>query len=391
MNEIVILGARRTPQGKLLGALSAVPAHELGATAIRAALADTGLAPELVDAVVFGHVIQSGCGQNPARQAAVAAGLPLDIPATTVNKVCLSGLDAIISAARMLRLGEADVVVAGGQESMSNAPFLSRELRGGRVYGATTFIDSMEWDALSDAFGGSSMGVLTEAQNDRLGITREQQDTVAARSQRLADAAWAEGIFDAEIAPVTVRGRRGDTVVGVDEGIRGDSTLAGLGALRPAFAPTGSITAGNASPISDGAAAVVLARRDWAAAHGVEFLAVLGEHAQVSGPDTTLNTQPANAIRAAAERAGTVVADLDFIEINEAFAAVAVESLRLLDYPLDNTNIHGGAIALGHPVGASGARIVVHAAHELARRGSGTAAVGICGGGGQGDALILHR
>lgn len=389
-DDIVIIGARRTPQGKLLGQLTGVDAVTLGATAIRAAVEAAGIDPARIDHVLMGQVVQADAGQNPARQAAVGAGLPMSTPAVTVNSVCLSGLRAVIDASRMLRLGEATVVVAGGQESMSHAPHLLRGARAGNAYGAMTTVDALERDALSDAFDHGSMGVNTEQGNQPRGITREQQDEIAAASHQRAAAAWEQGVFDAEIAAVDVPQRKGDLLtVDRDEGIRPESTVETLGRLRPVFAAGGTITAGNSSPISDGAAAVVLTTRQWADDHGIEPLATIGVAGQVAGPDTSLHSQPAAAITAAVERAGWSVSDLDFIEINEAFAAVAVASLSELDYPLEQTNLHGGAIALGHPVGASGGRLVVHAAHELARRGTGRAAVALCGGGGQGDALLL--
>lgn len=391
-SDIVILGARRTPQGKLLGQLSMLTATQLGGRAIAAALESAGVRPEQVDQVIMGQVIQANAGQNPARQAAVEAGIGLDVPAMTVNSVCLSGLRAITDAARLLRLGEAEVVVAGGQESMSGAPHLLPGARRGVAYGAIAAVDSLERDALTDAFDHRSMGVNTDEGNGTFTISREQQDEVAALSHQRAAAAWEEGVFDAEIAPVEVTVRKKGTVtIDRDEGIRPETTVDTLAGLRPAFTPDGSITAGNSSPISDGAAATVLSTRAFAEAHGLEPLATIVGWANTAGPDTLLHAQPARATRVALAGAGWSTGDLDFLEINEAFGAVAVESLRELDYPLDRTNIHGGAIALGHPVGTSGARIVVHAAHELARRGGGRAAVAICGGGGQGDALLLAR
>lgn len=391
-DDVVVIGARRTPQGKLRGQLAGVDAVTLGATAIRSAIAAAGIGTAAVDHVIMGQVVQADSGQNPARQSAVGAGLPMSTPAMTVNSVCLSGLRAVIDAARMLRLGEATVVVAGGQESMSNAPHLLRGARSGVAYGAMTTVDALERDALTDAFDHGSMGVNTESGNQPRSITREQQDEVAAVSHQRAAEAWERGVFDAEIAAVDVPQRKGaPVVVERDEGIRPESTVETLGRLRPAFATDGTVTAGNSSPISDGAAAVVLTTRAWAEEQGIEPLVTVGVAGQVAGPDTSLHSQPAAAITAAVDRAGWSVSDLDFIEINEAFGAVAVASLAELGYPLEKTNPHGGAIALGHPVGASGGRLVVHAAHELARRGTGRAAVALCGGGGQGDALLLWR
>lgn len=390
--DVVIIGARRTPQGKLMGQLSSLSAVTLGATAIRAALDDSGIAPSEVDQVLMGQVLQADSGQNPARQSAVAAGVAMSTPAMTLNSVCLSGLRAVIDGARLIRLGEATVVVAGGQESMSNAPHLARGIRGGIAYGAFQSMDALERDALTDAFDGGSMGFNTEQSNATLGISRHQQDEIAAASHQRAAAAWDEDLFTREIAPVEVPQRRGNTIViNHDQGIRPDSTVESLGKLRPAFTSDGTITAGNASPISDGAAAVVLASRTWADERGITPLATVAQVGQVAGPDTSLHLQPARAISVAVDKAQWSAQDLDFIEINEAFAAVAAASSADLDYPTEKTNIHGGAIALGHPLGASGGRLVVHAAHELDRREAGRAAVALCGGGGQGDALLLWR
>lgn len=390
MTEVVIVGGARTPQGRLLGQLAPLSAVDLGAHAIRAAVERAGVAAGAVDYVVMGQVILAGCGQNPAKQAAVAAGLGMNVPAETVNKVCLSGLVSVTHAARLLRLGEATVVVAGGMESMTNAPHLAR-VRAGVKYGPSTLEDSLAADGLDDAAGCISMGLLTEEGNARFTFSREQQDSVAADSHRRAAAAHAAGVFDDEIAPVTIPQRRGEPiVVSADEGVRGDSTVESLGKLRPAFAKDGTITAGNASPISDGAAALVLTTREYAEANGLRVLCVVGEAGQVAGPDTQLHQQPSRALKAAVDRAGWDVADLDFIEINEAFAAVGLASLEELGYPWEQTNLHGGAIALGHPVGASGARLALHAALELHRRGGGRAGVTLCGGGGQGEALLLH-
>lgn len=390
--DIVILGARRTPQGKLLGQLADVGAVDLGATAARAALADSTVSPSDVDMVVFGQVIQAHAGQNPARQTAVAAGIPLTTPAVTVNSVCLSGLRAIIDAARLLRLGEARVVLAGGQESMSQAPHMLPGSRTGAAYGAVQLVDSAEHDALTDAFDHNSMGVNTDRGNIDLGISREAQDEVAASSHQRAAAAWKSDAFAAEIASVTVPQRKGESVVvDADQGIRPESTVDSLSRLRPAFLPDGTITAGNSSPLSDGAAAVVMSTRSWAEEHGLPVLATLGGWSHVGGPDTSLHAQPANAITDALKRAGWEADELDLIEINEAFASVSVVSTQQLGVDPAKVNIHGGAIALGHPVGASGARLVVHAAHQLAAIGAGRAAVSLCGGGGQGDALLLWR
>jgi acetyl-CoA C-acetyltransferase len=389
-DDVVVVGAARTPNGRFKGGLASVPAVELGAVAIRAALERGGVPAEQVQQVVMGHVLQAGLGQCTARQAAVAAGLGWDVPATTVNRVCLSGLTAVIDAARMIRAGDAEVVVAGGMESMTNAPHLLRGSRFGYGFGDVTVVDSMANDGLSDAWSHEAMGLDTETRTADYPASRVEQDEVAARSHRLAAQAWADGAFDAEVVPVVVTGRRGQTVVDRDEGIRPETTVETLAALRPAFAPDGSITAGNASTINDGGAAVVLTTRARAEAEHWTVLATLRAHAQVAGPSPALAPQPGNAILAALGKQGWTVADLDLLEINEAFAAVAVHALGQLSVPLEKVNVHGGAVALGHPIGQSGARLVVHLAHELHRRGGGRAAAALCGGTGQGDALLLE-
>ncbi|MEV8157297.1 acetyl-CoA C-acetyltransferase [Kocuria salsicia] len=391
-NDIVIVNGARTPQGKLLGALASQSAVDLGAHAIKHALQRAGVAPEDVDYVYMGNVVQAGNGQNPAKQAAVAAGLPMSVPAMSLNKVCLSGLVAVTEAARMIRAGEADVVVAGGMESMTNAPHLALGARKGTSYGDMTLADSLAHDGLVDSALGVAMGELTETGNTERHIGRQEQDEVAARSHQLAGKAQQDGVFAEEIAPIEIPQRKGDPVtVAEDQGVRPDSTAEGLGKLRPAFTKDGTITAGNSSPISDGAAAVVLTTRGYAQEHGLEWLAVVGRPGQVAGPDTSLHSQPSHAIEHALSRSGWDVSELDFIEINEAFAAVSMQSVKDLGVDMDRVNIHGGAIALGHPIGASGARLALHAAMELARRGSGKAAVSLCGGGGQGEALLLSR
>ena len=389
-DDVVIIGAARTPNGRLKGGLSEVSAVDLGAVAIRGALAKGGVDPTAVDAVVMGNVLQAGLGQCPARQAAVAAGLGWDVPATTVNKVCLAGLTAIIDAARMIRCGDAAVVVAGGMESMTRAPHLLVGSRQGWTFGNVTAIDSMANDGLSDAWSHEAMGLDTDRRTADYPAGREEQDALAARSHQLAARAWADGAFAAEIVPVVVPGRRGDTVVDTDEGIRPDTTVETLAKLRPAFRPDGTLTAGNSSTINDGGAAVVLTTRANAEANGWTPLATLRAAAQVAGPSPALAPQPGNAILAALDREGWSVDDLDLVEINEAFAAVAVHAVRQLGLPLDKVNVHGGAVALGHPIGQSGARLVVHLAHELHRRGTGRAAAALCGGTGQGDALLLE-
>lgn len=391
-NDIVIVNGARTPQGKLLGALASQSAVDLGAHAIKHALQRAGVAPEDVDYVYMGNVVQAGGGQNPAKQAAVAAGLPMTVPAMSLNKVCLSGLVAVTEAARMIRAGEADVVVAGGMESMTNAPHLALGARKGKSYGDMTLADSLSHDGLVDVELQIPMGELTETGNTERSISREEQDEVAARSHQLAGRAQQNGVFADEIAPIEIPQRKGDPVtVSEDQGVRPDSTAEGLGKLRAAFTKDGTITAGNSSPISDGAAAMVLTTRGYAQEHGLDWLAVVGKPGQVAGPDTSLHSQPSRAIEHALSRAGWTADELDLIEINEAFAAVSVQSVRDLGVDMDKVNIHGGAIALGHPIGASGARLALHTAMELARRGSGKAAVSLCGGGGQGEALLLSR
>ena len=391
-NDVVILAAARTPQGRLNGQLAGFTAVELGAHAIRAALAASEVKPDQVDAVIMGQVLQAGAGQNPARQSAIGAGIGWNVPTVTINKVCLSGLTAVIDAARMIRSGDATVVVAGGQESMSRAPHLLPGSRQGWTYGSVQALDAAAHDGLTDAFDGQSMGLSTESKNVTLGIDRTSQDEVAAASHQRAARAAKDGVFDGEIAPISVKQRKGEPIqVGTDEGVRPDTSVSSLAGLRAAFATDGTITAGNSSPLSDGAAALVLTSRKFAEEHGLEYLAVVGKPGQVAGPDNSLHSQPSNAIKSALEKAGWTAADLDFIEINEAFGSVAVQSLKDLDYPLEQCNIHGGAIALGHPIGASGARLALHAAHELKRRGAGKAAVSLCGGGGQGEALLLYR
>ena len=480
-DDVVILAGARTPQGKMLGQLADLTSVDLGAHAVRAAVERAGIKPEDVGRVVLGQVILAGAGQNPARQTAIKAGLPWTVPAEIVAKVCLSGLDAVIHAARMIRLGEVDVVVAGGQESMTNAPHIARGVRKGKSYGALKLEDALELDGLVDSYDCVSMGTLTDGPNADLGISRADQDEVAALSHQRAAKAQADGILAEEIAPIEIPQRKGDPivvdadqgirpdttveslsleldglvdsydcvsmgtltdgpnadlgisradqdevaalshqraakaqadgilaeeiapieipqrkgdpiVVDADQGIRPDTTVESLSKLRAVFMKEGgTITAGNSSPISDGAAALVLARRGWAEERGLDYLAVVGKAGQTAGPDNSLHAQPSDSLAEALRLAGWEASDLDFIEINEAFGAVAVKSLRDLDYPLEKCNIHGGAIALGHPIGCSGARLALTAAMELARRGSGKAGVSLCGGGGQGDALLLYR
>jgi acetyl-CoA C-acetyltransferase len=390
----VIVAGARTPMGRLLGSLRAFSGADLGGFAIKAALDRAGIAGDQVQYVIMGQVLQAGAGQIPARQAAVKAGIPMSVPALTVNKVCLSGLDAIALADQLIRAGEFDVVVAGGQESMTNAPHLLPKSREGHKYGAIEMLDAMAYDGLTDAFENIAMGESTEKHNTRLGIERAPQDAFGALSHQRAAAAQKNGLFEAEIAPVEIPQRKGEPVVfSRDEGIRPETTAESLGRLRPAFggaSGTGTITAGTASQISDGAAAVVVMSRAKAEELGLEWIAEIGAHGNVAGPDNSLQSQPSNAINHALGKAGLTVADLDLIEINEAFAAVAVQSMKDLGVTEDIVNVNGGAIALGHPIGMSGARIVLHLALELKRRGGGTGAAALCGGGGQGDALIIH-
>ncbi|WP_421740293.1 acetyl-CoA C-acyltransferase [Cellulomonas sp.] len=390
--EVVIVSFARTPMARLNGALSSLSAASLGAVAISGALSRAGIDPSSVDQVLMGQVVQAGAGQNPARQAAVKAGIPWTVPAMTLNKVCLSGLTAIIDAARMIRLGEASIVVAGGQESMSQAPHMLPGSRRGWTYGDIQAVDSLAFDGLTDAFDRESMGSSTERGNKTLAIPREAQDAVAVESHRRASEAASSGVFAEEIEPVEVPQRRGaPVVVSMDEGLRPETSLESLAALRPAFSADGTITAGNASPLTDGAAAVVVAAREVVEERGLPWLATVGASGQVAGPDNSLHSQPSAAITAALARAGWDLSAIDFLEINEAFGSVVVQSLGDLAYPLEQTNIHGGAIALGHPIGASGARLAGHAASELARRGAGRTGVALCGGGGQGEALLLWR
>ncbi|MFB6893745.1 acetyl-CoA C-acetyltransferase [Kitasatospora sp. NPDC056327] len=387
----VIVAGARTPMGRLLGSLKGFSGADLGGFAIRAALERAGITGDQVQYVIMGQVLQAGAGQIPARQAAVKAGIPLNVPALTVNKVCLSGLDAIALADQLIRAGEFDIVVAGGQESMTNAPHLLPKSREGHKYGAIELLDAMAHDGLTDAYENIPMGESTERHNTRLGIPREVQDEIAAASHQRAAKAQADGVFDAEIVPVAIPQRKGEPVLfSQDEGIRADTTVEGLARLRPAFTKDGTITAGTSSQISDGAAAVVVMSRAKAEELGLSWIAEIGAHGNVAGPDNSLQSQPSNAIRHAVAKEGITVGDLDLIEINEAFAAVAHQSTKDLGVSPEIVNVNGGAIALGHPIGMSGARLVLHLALELQRRGGGTGAAALCGGGGQGDALIVR-
>ncbi|MEV0032823.1 acetyl-CoA C-acetyltransferase [Nocardia sp. NPDC050793] len=386
----MIVSGARTPVGRLLGGLKDFTGSDLGGFAIKAALEKGGVAPEQVDYVIMGQVLTAGAGQIPARQAAVAAGIPMDVPALTLNKVCLSGINAIALADQLIRAGEYEIVVAGGQESMSQAPHLLEKSREGFKYGDVTLRDHMAYDGLHDIFTDQAMGALTEQRNDTDSISREEQDAFAAASHQRAAAAWKNGLFDEEVVPVAVPQRKGDPVlVSTDEGIRADTTAESLGKLRPAFRKDGTITAGTASQISDGAAAVVVMSKEKAQQLGLSWIAEIGAAGVVAGPDSTLQDQPANAIAKACAREGISPADLDVVEINEAFAAVGIASARKLGIDTEKVNVNGGAIAIGHPLGMSGARIVLHLALELKRRGGGVGAAALCGGGGQGDALII--
>ena len=387
----VIVAGARTPIGKLSGALASFSAMELGGFAIAAALERAGLQPDQVDYVLMGHVLQAGQGQITARQAAVVAGIPMSVPATTVNKVCLSGLNAIYLADQMVGSGDADVVVAGGMESMTRAPHLLPGAREGFRLGDASLVDSMMLDGLTCSFDQCAMGLATERYNERIGVTRERQDAFAAASHEKAAAAAKDGRLAEEIVPVRVPQRKGDPlVVDADEGVRPGTTAESLAALRPAFDKSGTITAGNASQISDGGAAVVVTSRAKAEQLGVAPLGELVSYGQVAGPDPSLLLQPSRAIAQALAKAKLGVDDVKLFEINEAFAAVGLASADELGIPMDRLNVNGGAIALGHPIGMSGTRLALTALSELRRRGGGIAAVGLCGGGGQGDAAVLR-
>jgi acetyl-CoA C-acetyltransferase len=387
----VIVAGARTPIGRLLGGLKSLSAAELGGVAIKAALEKAGVSGDQVDYLIMGQVIQAGAGQNPARTAGIAAGLPMSLPSITINKVCLSGVNAIAMADQLIRAGEHDIVVAGGMESMTNAPHLLPKSREGTKFGDATLVDSMAYDALYDQTTQQAMGLLTEECNAAgANLTREEQDEFSARSHQKAALAWKNGVFDDEVVPVEIPQRKGDPIViSQDEGVRGDTTAESLGKLRPAFSKDGTVTAASSSQISDGACAVVVMSKAKAEELGLTWLAEIGAHGQVAGPDSTLQLQPAAATAKALEKEGINVDDLDLVEFNEAFAAVGISSARELGIPDEKVNVNGGAIALGHPVGMSGARIVLHLALELQRRGGGTGVAALCGGGGQGDALVV--
>jgi acetyl-CoA C-acetyltransferase len=364
---------------------------QLGGFTIKAALERSGVAADQVDYVIMGQVLQAGAGQIPSRQAAVAAGIPMSVPSITINKVCLSGLDAIALAAQLIRAGEFDIVVAGGMESMTGAPHLLPGARTGFKYGSAELLDAMAYDGLTDAFDHLSMGESTQRHASRLGISRQEQDEFSARSHQRAAEAIKNGLLDDEIVAVQIPQRRGDPLVfEADEGVRPDTSAEVLSKLPAAFGAEGTITAGSSSQISDGACAVVVMSAEAAAARGAPVLAEIGAHGNVAGPDNSLLSQPSGAIRQALGKAGATVDGLDLIEINEAFAAVAIQSMRDLGIGPEKVNVNGGAIALGHPIGASGARLALHLACELRRRGGGLGAAALCGGGGQGDALLLR-
>ncbi|CAA0118725.1 putative acetyl-CoA acetyltransferase [Mycolicibacterium vanbaalenii] len=402
MTTSVIVAGARTPVGKLMGSLKDFSGSDLGAVAIAGALEKANVAASAVEYVIMGQVLTAGAGQMPARQAAVAAGIGWDVPSLTINKMCLSGIDAIALADQLIRAGEFDVVVAGGQESMTQAPHLLMNSRSGYKYGDVTAIDHLAYDGLHDVFTDQPMGALTEQRNDVDQFTRAEQDEFAAASHQKAAAAWKDGVFADEVVPVKIPQRKGDPVEFTeDEGIRADTTAQSLAGLRPAFRKDGTITAGSASQISDGGCAVVVMNKAKAEELGLTWLCEIGAHGVVAGPDSTLQSQPANAIRKAVAREGISLDDLDVVEINEAFSAVALASTKELGIDPDRVNTNGGAIAIGHPIGMSGARIALHAALELARRSGersdgekgrpGYAVAALCGAGGQGDALILRR
>jgi acetyl-CoA C-acetyltransferase len=387
----VITGIARTPIGRYNGVLKPLRAVELGGAAIAAAAQRAHVDPADVDEVMFGHVLQAGEGQITARQAAVIGGLPMTVPSVTINKVCLSGMSAIGLADRSIRLGESKFIMTGGMESMTNSPHVIRELRWGTKIGNAELVDVMEHDGLFCAFDHCTMGASSDHKNQRLGISRTEQDEWAARSHERAATATSNGQFGTEIVGVTVPQRKGDSLtVDTDEGIREDSTVESLAKLKPAFVSNGTITAGNASQISDGAAAVMLADRDAAEASGAPILAEILAYGQIGGVDATLHERPAEALLVALKKTGMEPSDLDLVEINEAFAAVSLWSTRMLDIPEEKVNVNGGAVALGHPLGATGARLVVTLINALTHRGGGVGAATLCGGGGQGDAIIMR-
>ena len=392
MTQSVIVAGARTPIGRLLGGLKSLSGSDLGGHAIKAALERAGVTGEQVDYVIMGQVLGAGAGQVPARQAAFKGGIPLDVPALTINKVCLSGINAIALADQLIRSGEHEIVVAGGQESMTQAPHLLLGSREGTKYGDTKLTDHMAYDGLWDALTDQAMGSLTEQINaDDQKFSREEQDAFSARSHQLAAAAQKNGLFDEEIVPVEIPQRRGDAiVVSSDEGVRGDTTAESLGKLRPAFSKDGTITAGSASQISDGAAAVVVMSKAKAEELGLTWLAEIGAHGMVSGPDSSLQLQPAKAIEKALAKEGLTADDLDLVELNEAFAAVGIASTRALGISEDIVNVNGGAISLGHPIGATGSMLIGTVVDELERRGLKRGLVTMCAAGGMAPAIIVE-
>jgi acetyl-CoA C-acetyltransferase len=387
----VIINGARTPIGKLLGSLKDFSATDLGGLAIKAALERSGVTPDQVEYLIMGQVLLAGTRQAPARQAGVKAGIPMSVPSLLVNKVCLSGLDAIALADQLIRAGEFDIIVAGGQESMTNAPHLMLKSREGYKYGSIEVVDAMAYDGLDDAYDNIPMGELTENTNTKLGMAREAQDAFAARSHQRAALAQKNGTFADEIVPVLVPQRRGEPIeFREDEGVRPDTTVETLSKLKPSFKKDGTITAGSASQISDGAAAVVVMSKAKAQELGLSWIAEIGAQGMVAGPDNSLQSQPSNAINAALAKEGLTIDDIDLIEINEAFAAVPIQSGIDLGVSDDIVNVNGGAIAFGHPIGMSGTRVALTLALELRRRGGGTGVAALCGGGGMGSALILH-
>ena len=392
MRTSVIVAGARTPIGRLSGTLSGLSGTDLGGIAIKAAVERAGIAPEQVQYVIMGQVLQAGAGQGPGRQAAIKGGLPLDVPSIVVNKVCLSGLNAIALADQLIRANEYDIIVAGGMESMTNAPHLLMNSRAGFKLGDATLKDSMMLDGLFCAVEQIGMGDATEKYNSRYSMTREVQDEFAFQSHQRAAKAQSEGVFDEEIVPVELKDRKGNvTLFSSDEGVRADTSHEGLAKLKPVFSSTGTITAGSASQISDGGAAMVVMAKEKAIELGLDWLCEIGAQGMVAGPDASLHEQPANAIKLAAKKEGIGLDKFDFVEINEAFAAVGIASTNALDLDLASVNIHGGAIAVGHPLGMSGARLALHIAYQLKKKGSGYGVAALCGGGGQGDALIFKR
>ena len=392
MRTSVIVSGARTPIGRFNGSLSGLTATDLGGLAIKAAVERSGISPNEVQYLIMGQVLQAGAGQGPARLAGIKGGLPMDIPSITVNKVCLSGLNAIALADQLIRAGEVDVIVAGGMESMTNSPHLLMNSRTGFKLGDATLKDSMMFDALFCSIDQMGTGEATDKYNEGYAITRMAQDEFAFESHHRAATAQADGAFDSEIVPVELKDRRGNLMLFThDEGVRPETSIEGLSKLKPAFSSTGTITAGTASQISDGAAAVVVMLKERAIELGLDWLCEIGAQAMVAGPDASLHEQPANAIKLAAKKEGIGVDEFDFVEINEAFAAVGIASSQALDLNHKAVNIHGGAIALGHPLGMSGTRLALHIAYQLKGKGSGYGIAALCGGGGQGDALILKR